>query len=375
MRKTAKNRGVALIIVVFAMMLFAMLGWTLVSLISGNFEANTRYVNSEQALYLAEAGAYWARNQLHQNTSWRTNSSFGYPSGYAQFSLGTGEFQVVCRDPQATESGNVIIISSGYVPAQSNYLGMRQIKLTLTLNSSFSLGNALFSGSSVNMSGNSRVYNGDVLADGTVSMSGNAGITNGDITQNATTPTLPSIIVPANIAALPSSGALTVAGNNTSTLNAGNYKYSSLNLSGNSKLIINGPVNLYLTGAQSMLTSGNSNITIASGPVTIYVDGGVSIGGNGIVSNSHNVNDLTILGTINNTSDINLAGNGNFYGVIYAPTTDLTISGNGGYYGSYAGNSVTMSGNASIHYDPSLSTRTIEGSGGVAGGSVSCQEV
>jgi hypothetical protein len=47
---------VALIIVIFAMMLFSGLAWSLMSTQSTQTESNLRLYESEQALYNAEAG-------------------------------------------------------------------------------------------------------------------------------------------------------------------------------------------------------------------------------------------------------------------------------------------------------------------------------
>jgi len=61
------NKAAALIIVIFAMLVFSILGWALLNLESGDFEINLRTLNSEQALNIAEAGAQWAQNQLSRN--------------------------------------------------------------------------------------------------------------------------------------------------------------------------------------------------------------------------------------------------------------------------------------------------------------------
>ncbi len=360
-----KERGLALLIVIFAMMMLAILGWSLTALLSSNFEGNARNLNSEQALYLADSGIQWARHELEQSSSWRTDSAHGYPSGYALFSLATGQMQVACRNPVPPESGDAIIVSTGYVPAMANYAGMRQVKLIVTFGSAFSLANALYSTGDVNMSGQSKVYNGDITSNGDVNMSAQSGIVNGDVTENAPGEPPPAISVPPELASLSSLGTLSVGGQSTSTISAGNYKYSSISLSGQSKLNISGDVVLYLTGASSLAISGQAKLNILSGgSLTVYVDGAVSIGGQGVSNASHDVNSLTIYGTENNTSTITLSGQGDFYGVIYAPSTNLSISGQGTYYGAYTGNNITLSGQAKVYYDPSLATRTIGSEGG-----------
>jgi Putative Ice-binding-like adhesive domain len=44
-------------------------------------------------------------------------------------------------------------------------------------------------------------------------------------------------------------------------------------------------------------------------------------------------------------------GNAQFYGLLYAPNADAKISGSAIVYGSMVANNVTLTGNATIHYD------------------------
>jgi hypothetical protein len=120
------KKSVALIIVVFAMMVFAILGWTLANLISGDFEANLRNLESERALYLSEAGAQWALSRLSTNPDesrpWTVTHTLDY-----------GQYQVTAED--GTETDQVIITSTGYIPTLSDYRTMRQVRLIVVLGS------------------------------------------------------------------------------------------------------------------------------------------------------------------------------------------------------------------------------------------------
>ena len=73
------KKGISLIILVFAMMVLAVLGWSLAVLQSGDFEVSVRQNDSEQALYLAESGINWALEQLSEDASWRTDSTWPGP--------------------------------------------------------------------------------------------------------------------------------------------------------------------------------------------------------------------------------------------------------------------------------------------------------
>lgn len=133
-----KARGAALIIVIFAMMLFAALGWTLANLQTGDFEANLRNLDSEQALSLAEAGSQWALNQFSQDSGWRTDaaspdSDCDDANDWQLHTLGPGQYRVCCRNPvSGAEEGDAVIESQGYVPQYAtNYRAMRIIKLVV----------------------------------------------------------------------------------------------------------------------------------------------------------------------------------------------------------------------------------------------------
>jgi type II secretory pathway component PulK len=99
-RKGRSDKGVALIIVIFAMVLFSGLAWSLMSTQSTQTESSLRLLKSEQALYTAEAGVQWATQKVTLNPAFRTDTANGYSLGYAQHKTIDGEYRVVCRNPQ-----------------------------------------------------------------------------------------------------------------------------------------------------------------------------------------------------------------------------------------------------------------------------------
>ena len=127
MKQFNNKKAFSLIIVIFAMMLMAVLGWSMASLQSVDFEVGMRQFASERALYLAEAGTQWVLNQLSGSGGggWRTDGE--------THSIGSGEYNVICRDPQSGEEADVVIISTGYVPTQIDYLAMRQVQINISL--------------------------------------------------------------------------------------------------------------------------------------------------------------------------------------------------------------------------------------------------
>jgi hypothetical protein len=180
----------------------------------------------------------------------------------------------------------------------------------------------------MNLSGNAKIkgnvlvgYNG--VPNTVIATSGNASITgtrsNLDEDWSAyDAPTLPETYTDRT---------LSVSGNNTITLAAGTYHVPSISVSGNARIT-------------------------ATGPVVIYVDGAVSIAGNGmVVPNNHPANLLIYsLGS----SNVSIAGNGSFYGGVFAPNSNVTASGNGGVFGAVISKTYTQSGNSATHFDVAM---------------------
>jgi len=176
------------------------------------------------------------------------------------------------------------------------------------------------------------------------------------------------------------------------TSNPLRYQLSSLNLSGNNQTItITSPtdgngkalsgydnVEIWVTGdgnagttingvLYSMsITGKNAGITQDSNAtVKFYIQGNADIAGNGIVNQSNSAVDLWIYGVTpsdGSTSSLLIAGNGDFIGVVDAPSYNTTISGsgtNGGhnpysFIGAVIANTLSVTGNGSIHYDEAL---------------------
>jgi len=119
-RQCNDQRGVSLVVVVFTLMILAILGWTLASFIAGDFESNARNLESEQALYIAEAGIQEALGRLN-----RGDAAFDNDSDILYRRLSFGEYNVT----RNAASGNVNITSRGYVPAENGYRALRQVSV------------------------------------------------------------------------------------------------------------------------------------------------------------------------------------------------------------------------------------------------------
>ncbi|MFC1592393.1 hypothetical protein ACFL4C_00045 [Candidatus Omnitrophota bacterium] len=130
-----KNKGFTLIVVIFAMMLLAVLGWSLAVLQSADFESSARLLSSENALYLAEAGAQWGLKQLVDGFDC-SDSVWGSLQTVTHTFPDIGEYEAVCSCPIC--SGNcdgcseIVITSTGYIPSQSNPRALRQVEITVS---------------------------------------------------------------------------------------------------------------------------------------------------------------------------------------------------------------------------------------------------
>jgi hypothetical protein len=123
-------------------------------------------------------------------------------------------------------------------------------------------------------------------------------------------------------------------------------------------VLISGNVRLYVTG--SFIMSGGASLTIApGGSLELYVKGNAEFKGNGILNLTGYANMVSIYGLSTSTS-MHFGGNSELIARIYAPTADITLAGNADISGAILGKTVTMQGNADIHYDEALGMKTQE---------------
>lgn len=400
------KRGLGIIAAIIIMLVMAVMGVTLASLLGTNAQSSVNYMQSQQAFYLAESGIQSALFALKSNSTqanWTTAGWTGtYPAGPMQLAAtlsGHGDYNVTI-DLSVPKSPH--ITSTGYIPNRNTSNAAKRVVDVYAQNTNLLGQYAGFAGGSgggstiaVSMNGQSYTdsynasigrYNvngnigqqGDVGTNADIATSGQA-----DINGNATTGpsgtfsnqaavsgtiahnsnvTLPAVVVPASLTSLPSSGSISVTGQGTQALASGNYKYSSISTSGQATLTITGPANIYLTGSSSISSSGQSQIAISAssaGPVIIYADGNISASGQGFLNNTYLPANLQIYGSNASSQNITLSGQAAFYGLIYAPEGNLSISGQGGAFGSFIGDQLTMSGQAAIHHDVSLASLTM----------------
>jgi hypothetical protein len=114
-------------------------------------------------------------------------------------------------------------------------------------------------------------------------------------------------------------------------------------------------VEVWITGNFS--TAGTSQITEQNGiHVTYYIDGSLTVTGNSVQNQSglSQNNQFIVVGSGN----VDVSGTSAFIGSIEAPNSAITIEGAAGMVGALIGNTLNISGGASLHYDDALSTYT-----------------
>jgi hypothetical protein len=197
-------------------------------------------------------------------------------------------------------------------------------------------------------------------------VSGNTGFESGHFQANFTASDFPDATLP-NVSAwfTPMAGTAPDGLKYDNLLPGGNYQVADLSGS-----VYVGATNtvLYVTSSMSVGSKGGNpkqgdapqEIHIGPGAsVTIYMAGATaSINGNGVVNDTGHASAFAYYGLPTNTQ-INITGNGAFYGTIYAPQADFTLKGSGksstdDFTGASITKTTTMTGNFNFHYDESL---------------------
>jgi hypothetical protein len=165
---------------------------------------------------------------------------------------------------------------------------------------------------------------------------------------------LPPIQVPS----IPSAGPWSLK-KSSATLPAGDYHYSSLDLSSGASLTINGPARVVV---DNFVLRSNTTLTVdtSTGPVEIYATGNLQLESNSnLVTNSERPRDMAFYISADDvntkpTPIIDFSAQSNYIGLIYAPSAEVSFSANFAVYGSVMGREVSMGANSAVHYDSSL---------------------
>ena len=160
----------------------------------------------------------------------------------------------------------------------------------------------------------------------------------------------------------PSGGSTTTIGSPSDTTPRIYYS-SGLNLTSTTKIIIDGPVRLVVSGSFYIgLNGGTPLIEVsANGTLEVFAAGDIAIYGNGINNLTRDPSRAVIYGTNTLTvPDMNTSMP--YYGVIYTPNGNFTIAGNSVIYGSVVAKKISLTGSAPvIHYDVNLRNKAFTG--------------
>ncbi len=331
------------------------------------------------AFNMAEAGfddAFWRiKNNRIANYPWA--------SGFVPLDTGNirGGYSVT-----VTDMGNNIkqILATGFSPDQNTITESRETRpvtgyVQQQAVSPFNF--AVFAKSSVQVSGNAFVDSydssvgpygaavggsinagskGDIgtdsVAAGTVMMSGNVKVKGGLTVGPKGDPD----------SVLTTSGHVTIAGDKTAATSAQKPPDPSTAISSEGNLALNGNTVYYLPAGNhrfnSLSITGNAQI-VPLGPVSVYVDGEVVIAGNGIAT----VNNSPPKFLIYSLGDeaVKIAGNGKFFGGIYAPNSEVKNVGQGQIFGAIVAKSYHDNGNGQLHFDEAMKKVGSSGGGGL----------
>jgi len=140
-------------------------------------------------------------------------------------------------------------------------------------------------------------------------------------------------------------------------LQDGPYRLSTLNLSGQDTLLVQGDAALVVD--QDVSTSGEGAIIIQPGArLELFVKSGlVKLGGTSVLNLAGKAENFSLVG-LPGMQAIKIAGNGEFIGTVYAPTAHLILAGGGtsplDFVGAAIVKTVTASGHYQAHYDEAL---------------------
>lgn len=170
---------------------------------------------------------------------------------------------------------------------------------------------------------------------------------------------LPDIIVPEELAALPSGGIL-----NDSTILSSSAKYDGINLGNNKIVVIDGEVKLYIIG--DIILKNSAELQVLNGEdasLTLYVGGNVEVKNSGVINNlSANAKKLRMYG-LDGCNSIDLKNSSNFYGAIYAPEADVVMMNSADVFGAVVAKSFEQKNAATFNYDASLRDTSIDEEG------------
>ncbi|RKY44828.1 MAG: hypothetical protein DRP81_05045 [Candidatus Omnitrophota bacterium] len=129
---TKFRKGITLIIAISLMLILALLGWTVANFLSADLRMSSRLLDSERALYLAEAGIDWTLKKLGSEYDCDLDEDGkDISSGSVLHNLEYGQYRVNCECEDRKCKGIITIESTGYIPGEDSYYTRREVEVTI----------------------------------------------------------------------------------------------------------------------------------------------------------------------------------------------------------------------------------------------------
>ncbi|MBF0122793.1 MAG: hypothetical protein HQL21_05235 [Candidatus Omnitrophica bacterium] len=366
-RRGASNKGVALVMTLFALVMTTSFG-ALISLRGIN-----ESVLAQRQLY--QTKAFWAADAGVQHAMWevRTRNCVDIAGCSSCANCGGGELSTTIPGAEFTvnvQSGVTTMVSHGYSPSMADPKAQRNIQFSIATSSIFLY--AAFAKEEMTISNNALIdsYNsaklqadgtecryGAVCADGTVNTGTNGNIgTNGstigiiDIGNNAqikgnvgtgvggtvtgdlsgitgsithtSNVQLTSVTVPSFLTSLADGGVYTIEG--VKIIAGGNYRYQSLTAGNNGDLLFWGNTWMYLTSTAAFVASNNFNLSIGK-VFTCPTANTITVPATAPTTYGLSVNDVIYLNSTG-TMPTGLTAGTKYYVKTIPSATTLTVS-------------------------------------------------
>lgn len=385
------QRGIAIVISLFAVSTLVIIGSILLSAITFDFRNASWQLHRVQAFYLAEAGLNRAVKALGGDLDWtsfndgsatnnrRGENDYGWYYLYdggdvADVPLGEGSYTVELRnlpdDPRALD-----VRSTGRSGSQTHTI---QLRLAADDRGPFEW--AAFGGEGLNLVGSAETdsYNsaygryweqtpgerGDIGSNHDIRVTGSAyirgdatpgpgysvTITGSAIVTGSTEPTPEEFTLKPLDIQFSSDEDLRKTGSDQITLSEGTYYFDEIRFTGSSRLTIEGDVTIY---CNSFTQTGSARLEISpGGSLKIFCTGDFKLSGGGLINNTGRPENFQLYLS---GDEVKLAGGSEFCGVVYAPYADADITGSHEFFGSIVvGGEVHGTGSTRYHYDEAL---------------------
>jgi hypothetical protein len=162
---------------------------------------------------------------------------------------------------------------------------------------------------------------------------------------------VPVVSAPPRPPGLPCSGFLRLSGQDVLTLGHADgvtpmyYCYTGMQISGNAKIIVRGPVHIWVLG--SIQISGTCDIIVGA-PTNMWVMGSIQISGTADINEDGDPTEFLIWVPETTEISINMSGTSKFVGGIWAPYSTLRISGTADLIGAVVVEDIIISGQGKI---------------------------